>query len=85
MSTGDAAISIRGLGKCYEVHHGPRHTTFRDVVMDRLHAYAYFLEGLVPVLARRECAAAMASGIERVARLLREIAPVFARSDVYAT
>ena len=27
-------------------------------VMDRLHAYAYFLEGLLPVLDRPECAAA---------------------------
>jgi len=53
-------------------------------VMDRLHAYGYFLEGLVPVLERPECAAAMAAGIDRMALLLRELAPVFVRSDVYA-
>lgn len=53
-------------------------------VMDRLHAYAYFLEGLLPVIDRRECAVVLRTGIERIAGHLREIAPVFARSDVYA-
>ncbi len=47
-----------------------------EKVMDRLHAYGYFLEGLIPVLERPECAAAMAAGIDRVALLLRELAPV---------
>jgi hypothetical protein len=53
-------------------------------VMDRLHAYEYFLEGLLPVLDRTDCAEAFSNGVDRVARLLREIAPVFVRSDVYA-
>jgi hypothetical protein len=53
-------------------------------VMDRLHAYAYFLEGLLPVIDRPECAAALRSGVERIAAHLCEIAPVFVRSDVYA-
>jgi hypothetical protein len=53
-------------------------------VMDRLHAYAYFLEGLLPVFDRPECAAAFRNGVDRVSGLLREIAPLFARSDVYA-
>lgn len=53
-------------------------------VMDRLHAYAYFLEGLLPVLNRPECAAVFRNGVDRAARYLRQIAPVFARSDVYA-
>jgi hypothetical protein len=53
-------------------------------VMDRLHAYAYFLEGLLPVLNRPECATAFRNGVDRAAQYLREIAPVFARSDVYA-
>jgi hypothetical protein len=53
-------------------------------VMDRLHAYSYFLEGLLPVLDRPECATAFRNGVERAGRHLREIAPVFARSDVYA-
>jgi hypothetical protein len=53
-------------------------------VMDRLHAYAYFLEGLLPVLDRPDCARVFRDGVDRVSRLLREIAPDFARSDVYA-
>jgi hypothetical protein len=53
-------------------------------VMDRLHAYSYFLEGLLPVADEPACAAALVTGIERVAGYLREIEPVFARSDVYA-
>jgi hypothetical protein len=53
-------------------------------VMDRLHAYGYFLEGLLPVLDRPECAVAFRNGVDRTATFLREIAPTFARSDVYA-
>jgi hypothetical protein len=53
-------------------------------IMDRLHAYEYFLEGLLPALDRPECATAFRQGIGRVSGYLREIAPVFARSDVYA-
>jgi hypothetical protein len=53
-------------------------------IMDRLHAYGYFLEGLQPVLDRPECAAALRNGVDRASRYLREIAPVFVRSDVYA-
>lgn len=56
----------------------------RHRVMDRLHAYSYFLEGLLPVTSEPDCAAALRSGIARLAGLLREIAPVFERSDVYA-
>lgn len=55
-----------------------------EKVMDRLHAYAYFLEGLLPVLDRAECAHAFREGLDRVAGYLREIAPQFVRSDVYA-
>lgn len=56
----------------------------RVKVMDRLHAYIYFLEGLLPALNRSDCAHAFQTGIDRVAAYLREIAPLFARSDVYA-
>ncbi len=52
--------------------------------MDRLHAYCYFLEGLMPVIHRPKCRAAVEEGITRVSGYLREIAPVFERSDVYA-
>ncbi len=53
-------------------------------VMDRLHAFCYFLEGLLPRATDPACARALADGIERTAGLLREIAPRFERSDVYA-
>jgi hypothetical protein len=56
----------------------------QDRVMDRLHAYSYFLEGLLPVLDRPECAAALRDGVDRAAQYLRRIAPAFGRSDVYA-
>lgn len=55
-----------------------------EKVMDRLHAYAYFLEALLPVADRPDCRYALAAGLQRAAGYLREIAPVFARSDVYA-
>jgi hypothetical protein len=56
----------------------------RNCVMDRLHPYCYFLEALLFVADRDECSKALASGIERVAGLLRAIAPEFERSDVWA-
>jgi hypothetical protein len=59
-------------------------TSERQRVMDRLHAYSYFLEALLAVNDRPECAAAQRNGLTRAATLLREIAPEFARSDVYA-
>jgi hypothetical protein len=54
------------------------------LVMDRLHAYLYFLEGLLPAAREPECAADLRAGIFRVADYLRQIAPEFERSDVYA-
>jgi hypothetical protein len=56
----------------------------RDKVMDRLHAFLYFLEGLLPRVDDRRCAAALCDGIRRTAGYVRDIAPEFARSDVYA-
>jgi hypothetical protein len=53
-------------------------------VMDRLHAYSYFLEGMLPCADQARCAAATREGIARVAGLAREIAPQFERSDVWA-
>jgi hypothetical protein len=56
----------------------------QEKLMDRLHAYCYFLEALLPVTNRSDCRYALAAGIQRAAGLLRSIAPVFERSDVYA-
>jgi hypothetical protein len=63
-------------------------------VMDRLHAFCYFLEGAIPQATLSQatlpqtrdarCAAAIRDGMASVAQLLREISPEFARSDVYA-
>jgi len=53
-------------------------------VMDRLHAYCYFLEGLLPAIGESECAQTLRDGMVRVAGFLREIGPGFERSDVYA-
>ena len=53
-------------------------------VMDRLHAYAYFLEGLLAAAEHNESARALATGIERIATYLRRIAADFVRCDVYA-
>jgi hypothetical protein len=53
-------------------------------VMDRLHAFSYFLEGMMPRAREPRCCAAINDGIGRVAGFLREIGPEFERSDVYA-
>jgi hypothetical protein len=55
-----------------------------DRVMDRLHAFLYFLEGLLPAAGNPRCAAALADGIGRTARYLNNPASDFVRSDVYA-
>jgi len=55
-----------------------------EKVMDRLHAYCYFLEALLSVADRPECAKALEEGIELVAGYLRDISPRFERSDVCA-
>jgi hypothetical protein len=53
-------------------------------VMDRLHAFSYFLEALLSCEDDERCAFALADGIAQVGRHLREISPVFSRSDVHA-
>jgi hypothetical protein len=53
-------------------------------VMDRLHPACYFLEAMYPVLDRPDCVAAYRSVLAAVACYLRDIKPVFCRSDVYA-
>lgn len=59
-------------------------TPERPRIMDRLHAHSYFLEALLAVTNRDDCAAALSRGIAKTAFYLRNIAPEVARSDVYA-
>jgi hypothetical protein len=56
----------------------------RERRMDRLHAYCYFLEGLLPRAGEAACARVLGDGIGRAGCLLREIRPDFERSDVCA-
>ncbi len=53
-------------------------------VMDRLHAYCYFLEALLLAPDSAQRTALLRGGIARVQNLLRAIEPEFVRSDVYA-
>lgn len=53
-------------------------------VMDRLHAYCYFLEGALPFANQPEVAGVIGEGIGKVSQYLRALEPTFARSDVYA-
>ena len=88
LETGDEELT--GLYEAALAGFLPAHASFLDTepdterVMDRLHAYCYFLEGLLPRAARPDCTAALREGILRVRRLLEEIAPRFERSDVCA-
>ena len=58
--------------------------TDREKLMDRLHAYCYFLEALLAATEHKEVREALVWGIGRVGTLLREISPSFERSDVNA-
>jgi hypothetical protein len=51
---------------------------------DRLHAYCYFLEALSPLLDRPEIQKTYRNVLAEAALFLRELAPEFVRSDVYA-
>jgi hypothetical protein len=88
LATGEAEFERyyqRGVGEAVATHGGfLAGEPDREKLMDRLHAYSYFLEGLLPVAGRAECVAALGDGISSVAAQLRAIAPLFERSDVYA-
>jgi hypothetical protein len=56
----------------------------RFKVMDRLHAYLYFLEGLLPSADDPRSAAALEQGTRRVSEHVEEIALDFERCDVLA-
>lgn len=51
-------------------------------IMDRLHAYCYFLEGLLPDAERHE--ELLREGVREIGELWRALAPRFLRSDVLA-
>ena len=53
-------------------------------VVDRLHAFLYFLEALLPRAQEKQCAAALCHGIHLVAQYQADLLPEFERSDVYA-
>lgn len=53
-------------------------------VVDRLHAYCYFLEGLLPCAGRPDCAVTLRQGLERAAELRDSATGLLERSDVYA-
>jgi hypothetical protein len=86
--TGDVALQhawLEMLNEALASHSGFLPGASSELrVMDRLHPYCYFLEGLTPELNRPDCSASHVAGVATTARLLRDIAPVFARSDVYA-
>jgi hypothetical protein len=56
----------------------------RPKLMDRLHAWSYFLEGLQPVKDRPEVNKILVGALERGETLLEEIEPLFVRSDACA-
>ncbi|MSV29250.1 MAG: hypothetical protein EXQ52_11015 [Bryobacterales bacterium] len=85
--TGDPdfeAYYARALEHALATHESFLPGAAREGVMDRLHAYAYFLEGLLPRLEDPRCADALRMGLDRANALLLEISPVFERSDVRA-
>jgi hypothetical protein len=55
-----------------------------EEVMNRLHAFSYFLEALLFVKERPGIAEVIQRGLARAGKLREAIAPRFARSDVYA-
>ena len=56
----------------------------RSKVMDRLHAFLYFLEGLLRRAQDKRCGAALCHGIRLAAQYRDATAQEFERSDVYA-
>jgi len=56
-----------------------------DRTADRLHAYCYFLEGVLPFVEKRfECGQILQGGISRVETMMEETSPALQRSDTIA-
>ncbi len=79
-------VSERLLANALRTHEAflPGHTE-TDRVVDRLHAYCYFLEGLLPFLERHfECVLILQGGISKVERMMAEAREGLERCDVLA-
>lgn len=74
----------RALEFALATHRGFLGERPEPAAMDRLHAYCYFLEGLLPVIDRPECRQAMREGIARACEMLEAVTPQFERCDVRA-
>lgn len=74
------------LNWCLKTHEGfVRGDDAPEKVMDRLHAYSYFLEGLLPVASENMKASnALQRGILEVENRMREVAGNYQRCDVVA-
>lgn len=74
------------LNWCLKTHEGfVRGDDDPENVMGRLHAYCYFLEGLLPVAAENMKASnALQRGILEVENLMQEVAGTYQRCDVLA-
>lgn len=62
----------------------PLREPHRERMMDRLHAYCYYLEGLLGAARNPDAARALARGIDRVAALFAQLSPALERCDVSA-
>jgi hypothetical protein len=87
-ATGESAFEAeyeKALDRALGMHEGFLDRATEPLrVMDRLHAYGYFLEGLLPRAHLPEVRRALAAGIDRSARELRALRASFERSDVCA-
>ena len=70
--------SLRGYGAFLPGH--PEHAK----VVDRLHAFLYFLEGLMPLARDKRCGAVLCHGIRLAEQVRCETAHELERCDVYA-
>jgi hypothetical protein len=87
-ATGDASFAEeyeKALARALRTHTAFfDHESDESRIMDRLHAYCYFLEALLARAERSAVQQALGEGIERAAAYLRRIRAGFERSDVDA-
>jgi hypothetical protein len=74
----------RTVASALATHRGFLPAESPEKTMDRLHAYSYFLEALIPVSDRTNVAPVLRDGITLVSGYLSGIRPQFERSDVNA-